>query len=137
MSCFLAPTVAVLFTCTLVAPVAGEEPPGIAERVERIGKLPGELVKAKKSDNDVIESLFLATLSRLPTEKEKQTGTTFLAAAGMSEKARAAAGRDIAWAMVNTKEFMKLHGLDSDTTAALRLLTTLTGKWPQDVKEKN
>jgi hypothetical protein len=137
MTRLLVPAVAVLLLCAIGAPVAAEEPPGLAERVERIGKLPGELVKAKKSDSDVIDGVFLATLSRLPTEKEKQTTKTFLANAGDSEKARAAAARDVAWAAVNSKEFLKLHGLDNDPTAALQLLNKLVAKWPNDGKEKN
>jgi hypothetical protein len=137
MARLLAPTAAVLFACALAAPAAAAEPPGFAERVERIGKLPGELVKAKKLDADVTDAIFLATLSRLPTDKEKETGSKFLARAGASEKARAAAARDLAWAAVNSKEFLKLHGLDGDPAAGLRLLNALTAKWPDEANEKN
>ena len=135
MTRFLAPTVAVLFTGALAAPVAAEEPPGLAERVERIGKLCAELTRAKKSNGEVVEALFLAAYARLPTEKELATGTKHLAAAANTEKARAAAARDLAWALVNTKEFLKLSGLDNDTATALKFLNNLTDKWEKDAKE--
>jgi hypothetical protein len=137
MTRLLAPTVAVLFACALAAPVAAEEPPGLAERVERIGKLPAELVKAKKSNGDIVEALFLAAYSRLPTEKELETGVKHLAAAANTDKARAAAARDLAWAVVNTKEFLKLSGFDNDLATALKFLNNLTDKWEKDAKEKN
>jgi hypothetical protein len=126
-----------LLAVLLVPVVAADEPPGFAERVERVGKLPAELVKAKKADGDIIDAIYLGTLSRLPTEKEKQVGAKFLAAAGASEKARTAAARDFAWVVVNTKEFLKLYGLDDAADGTFKLLSALRAKWPNPATEKN
>jgi hypothetical protein len=124
--------IATLFTCVFAAPANANEPPGLADRVERLGVLPAELVKAKKTDAEIVESLVLATLHRMPTEEEKTFGAKHLAAA----KDRAEAARDIVWAMINTKEFVKLNGMDKDLHAALHFLNSLTEKWGKKEKEK-
>src|SRR5262245_52021785 len=107
MTRLLTPILPILFGLALAAPaVAADDPPGLAERMERIGKLPAELVKAKKTDAEITDALFFATLTRLPTEKEKETATKHLSAG----KNREETARDLAWALVNTKEFIKLQG---------------------------
>jgi hypothetical protein len=92
--------------------------------VGRLGTLSADLVKAKKSDAEVVDALFAATLVRLPTEAERTTATKQLQQA----KERTAACRDIAWALLNTKEFLKLHNLDGNVTESLRLLNGLSGE---------
>jgi hypothetical protein len=120
---------ALLFVLGLPAPaVCDEPPPGLTERLDRLGRLPTELVKARKTDAETVEALYLATIARLPTEKEKDTVAKHLANA----KDRAEAARDIAWALVNSKEFAKLHGLDKDVAASLRILNTLGEKWGRE-----
>lgn len=58
-----------------------------------------------RSDADVIEELFLATVSRFPTETEKQACLKYF------EKypAKTPACNDILWALLNTKEFIFNH----------------------------
>ena len=53
-------------------------------------------------------------------------------------KDREEAARDVAWALVNTKEFVKLQGLDKDVAVALQRLNALVEKWkePKAAKEK-
>src|SRR5262245_26364542 len=129
----LTPFAALLFVLALTAPVAADDdPPGLAERMERIGKLPAELIKAKKTDAEIVEALCLAIVARLPTDKEKELGAKHLAAG----KNREAAARDLAWALVNTKEFVKLQGLDKDVAVALQRLNALVEKWDKEEKEK-
>lgn len=65
----------------------------------------GALVKAKASDESAIEELFLATLSRFPTEKEKVEATKFLKENGNRGEALA----DVMWALINTREFILNH----------------------------
>jgi hypothetical protein len=137
MTRLLTPMLAVLLAGVPAMSARADKPDGFAERVERIGKLPAELVKAKKADSDVIEALFLAALTRLPTDEEKEHGAKHLARAAGSEPARVTAARDLAWAVVNSKEFLKLHGLDGDAAAAVKLLNTLSAKWPIAAKERN
>jgi hypothetical protein len=65
----------------------------------------GQLLKAKATDDTVIEELFLATLSRLPSPTER----TKVRAALADEGDRADAFRDLFWALVNAKEFAFNH----------------------------
>ena len=123
---------ATVLVAAFAFPVAAEDAPALAEHLERIGRLPAELVKAKKTDREIVDSLFLATLVRLPTDKEKDTSIAHFAGA----KHREEATRDLAWALVNTNDFLKLHGMDKDIAASLRLLNTLTEKWGKDKKKQ-
>ena len=63
------------------------------------------LAKSKKSDNEAVEELFLGTLSRFPTETEKENALKYIAA----EKTRAAGLQDVLWALINTREFILNH----------------------------
>jgi hypothetical protein len=100
--------------------------------VDRLGRLPAELVKAKKTDAEMVEALFLAALGRFPKEDEAKQTVRFLAAA----KNREEAGRDIAWALVHSKEFLMLRGLDRDPAAAFKMLTELISEWGKKEKDK-
>jgi hypothetical protein len=68
------------------------------------GRLAGWL-KAKTPDSALIETLFLATLSRPPTAAETAAVTASLAKADNREEFY----RDLFWALVNTKEFAFNH----------------------------
>jgi hypothetical protein len=99
--------------------------------VERFGALPDELIKAKKTDGETVEALYLATLARLPTDEQKEMAVKHLAAA----KDRRLASLDLTWALINTKEFLKLHGMDQNLAESLMFLNTITEKW-EKVKGK-
>ncbi len=59
------------------------------------------------TDNDqVIDEIFLLTVSRRPTAEEKQKAVDYLA---NNPQARAQALEDLMWASLNTKEFMFNH----------------------------
>ncbi|MCS6850359.1 MAG: PSD1 and planctomycete cytochrome C domain-containing protein [Gemmataceae bacterium] len=63
------------------------------------------LLNANKTDDEILEELFLATLSRYPTESDKQ-----LVAAYRAKKSdRRAVFTDILWALINTREFILNH----------------------------
>ncbi len=55
-------------------PLAPPKPPSppVPPQADRLEKLVGELIAAKKSDEAVLEAVTLATLSRLPTDSEKR-----------------------------------------------------------------
>jgi hypothetical protein len=125
----LTATVALLFVVALAAPGKASDPSGL---IERLGGLPAELIKAKKTDNEIVDALFLATLARLPSDQQRETAAKHLAEA----KHRESAARDLAWALVNTKEFLKLHGLDKDVAASLKLLNEITAKGGKDAEKK-
>jgi hypothetical protein len=68
------------------------------------GRLAG-LLKSKKTDQEILDELFLATLTRFPSEDEKQLFATYRA----SRKDRQTAFTDTLWALINTREFILNH----------------------------
>lgn len=64
------------------------------------------MITEKKSDDDVIEEIYLVCLSRYPTAEEKERLKAFLA---RDPKQRTSAIQDIVWAVVNSKEFLFNH----------------------------
>jgi len=64
-----------------------------------------KLAKTNMTDEKIVEELFLATLTRLPTEKELAASLKFI----KSEKVRVEALQDISWALINTREFILNH----------------------------
>ena len=65
------------------------------------------LSQAGKSDAEVIDEIYLISVSRLPTDDEKQKMTAYLSS--KDKGARQQAVRDVMWAVLNTKEFMFNH----------------------------
>jgi hypothetical protein len=63
------------------------------------------LLAAHRDDKAALEELFLATLSRLPTEKEKARFAEY--SAGQKDRRKVFA--DTLWALVNTTEFIFNH----------------------------
>jgi RNA polymerase sigma factor (sigma-70 family) len=78
------------------APGAGRS----AAPIDRLDRLLDELLKSNRSDEQVVEALFLATLARLPTEAD-----TKRILAHVAGKDRRQAFKDALWALVNTREF--------------------------------
>ena len=63
------------------------------------------LFKAKKSDAEIVEELYLLALGRLPRPEEQRSVLAYVAA----ESDRKAALEDVLWAILNTKEFLFNH----------------------------
>ncbi len=63
------------------------------------------LAASKLRDNEVLDELFLATLSRLPSDRERQAFTAHL----QGTANRRAALADTLWALINTREFILNH----------------------------
>jgi hypothetical protein len=63
------------------------------------------LIAAKKSDEEILLDLTLATVSRPPTDKEKQLFHNHLAKATDKRKA----WEDVQWTLINLKEFLFRH----------------------------
>jgi hypothetical protein len=63
------------------------------------------LLAGLKSDEEIVEELFLATLSRVPDGKDKGAALAHL----KEKKDRRAAFTDILWALINTREFILNH----------------------------
>jgi RNA polymerase sigma factor (sigma-70 family) len=66
----------------------------------RLDRLLGELLDSKRSDEDVLEALYLATLARLPTEAEAKP---ILKHVGGTNRRQAF--KDALWALINSAEF--------------------------------
>ena len=64
-----------------------------------------KLLDEKRSDEDVMDELFLATLSRFPTEADRRLFADYRAA----HSDRRAAFTDTLWALINTREFILNH----------------------------
>ncbi len=64
-----------------------------------------ELLASKKSDEAVIEELMLATLSRLPDERERKRLLDHV----QSKATRQAGFVDVVWVLINTREFILNH----------------------------
>ena len=64
-----------------------------------------KLLKSSKTDEEILEDLFLATLTRLPNADEKAA----FAAHRKAETNRQAAFTDTMWALINTREFVLNH----------------------------
>jgi hypothetical protein len=82
---------------------AAAPPPGKARGpVGRLDRLLDELLKSGRSDDQIVEALYLATLTRLPTEAEKKP-----ILAHLRRKERREAFRDALWTLVNSREFVE------------------------------
>jgi hypothetical protein len=71
---------------------------------ERFGRLIDELLKANRTDEQVTEALFLATLGRLPQANEQKTILQHLAQQKTPQDRRRGI-EDVLWALVNSREF--------------------------------
>jgi hypothetical protein len=63
------------------------------------------LVKSKKTDDEIFEEIFLATLSRFPNDDEKSA----FASHKKNSSDRASMFVDVMWALINTREFILNH----------------------------
>jgi hypothetical protein len=77
--------------------------PEILKKI-RQGRL-ARLLASGRSDDQVIEELFLASLSRFPEARERRAALEHVRAA----KDRGEAFADVVWALINTREFILNH----------------------------
>ncbi|MEO6810419.1 MAG: DUF1553 domain-containing protein, partial [Isosphaeraceae bacterium] len=79
------------------------------ESVRRMLEAPenriGRLLNSKATDEAILSDLYLATLSRPPNDQERQGTLNYLAKA----KDRRKGWEDVAWALLNSKEFLLRH----------------------------
>ena len=77
----------------------------VRSKIEAPDNRLGRLLASAATDEAVLEDLTLASLSRLPAESEKSEFLRFL----RSANDRRRAWEDVAWAIVNSKEFLLRH----------------------------
>jgi hypothetical protein len=88
---------------TLRQPLLLMSHPRVLEKI-RNGRL-ARLVAEQKSNAEIVEEFYLATLSRLPDAAEREFALDHIAASDD----RAEALFDIVWALINTREFLTNH----------------------------
>jgi hypothetical protein len=98
---------------------------GSPDFAERLSRLPALVLKASKTDGEVVHSLYLATLLRQPRKVEAERTVKLLKSASNREEAC----RDLLIALVNSSEFMKLHNLDKDFLRAAALVEKIVRAW--------
>ncbi len=79
--------------------------PTVNEKLRSAQNRIGKLIAAKKSDREILDDLYLATLSRRPSDEDVKISLEHLARAKDKRKA----WEDIHWALINTKEFLFRH----------------------------
>jgi hypothetical protein len=79
--------------------------PTVNEKLRNANNRIGRLLKAKMSDADLLNDLYLSTLSRPPEQNEMKVSLDHVAHAADKRKA----WEDIHWALINTKEFLFRH----------------------------
>ncbi len=76
--------------------------PQIQQRIDARGDTPlARILKDNAKDEDALEQVYLRTLSRKPTEREREKSLNYVKKVGN----RAEAFEDILWALINSTEF--------------------------------
>jgi hypothetical protein len=78
--------------------------PLMQKLLSRKDNLLGHLLESEKDDAKVVDRLFRTIVTRPPTPTELERGTTLLGSG--SDKERRKAAEDLAWALLNSKEFI-------------------------------
>jgi hypothetical protein len=76
----------------------------IQRKIEQGPRL--QLLYQRRQPREIIDGLYLTILSRYPTEEELQVAQAYFPAAGTNRKPAAV---DLAWALINSAEFLYRH----------------------------
>jgi hypothetical protein len=79
--------------------------PALTQKLRSPANRAAKLVREKKSDGEAVEELFLAALTRPPTDQEKAKAVEYV----KGERNRTEALQDVMWALINTREFILNH----------------------------
>lgn len=77
----------------------------VRDRLQKPENRVGRLLREKKSNEQIVDELYLVSLSRFPRPEEKSQMLAYLDNA----KDRRAACDDLLWALLNSNEFLLLH----------------------------
>jgi hypothetical protein len=78
----------------------------IKNKIERSAILRQQAEAAKGNRTELIKNIYLTIVSRYPTKSESDTAEKYFQSEGMTRKT---AIEDLAWALINTKEFLYRH----------------------------
>ena len=78
----------------------------ILGKVDSPTALPAQLVNKKLTDEQIIEQLYLWTLVRNPTDKERELSLAFFKS---YDKERLQAAQDLMWALLNSRDFVMVN----------------------------
>jgi hypothetical protein len=79
--------------------------PAVNDRLRNPNNRLGKLISAKKNDKEILNELFLVTLSRTPNDTEESAMLGHVSSA----MDRRRAWEDVHWALINSKEFLFRH----------------------------
>lgn len=79
--------------------------PTVNGKLRSASNVIGEMLKKKMPEADMLDELYLKTLSRLPNEGESKVNLTHVQNAQDKRKA----WEDVLWALINSKEFLFRH----------------------------
>ena len=77
----------------------------VRKKLEAANNRIGNAIDAKTPDAELLEMLYLASVCRAPNEDERQAHLSYVARSSDRRKA----WEDVAWAIVNSKEFLLRH----------------------------
>jgi hypothetical protein len=89
------------------------------------------LLKVKKTDGEIVDTLYTAALARLPAEAERNLAIKYLSGA----KVREEGCRDLVWALINTKEFLTLHSAKVTPELVQEINQTVDKVWGKGTSE--
>jgi hypothetical protein len=78
----------------------------IKNKIERSPVLRQQAEAAKGNRSELVKNIYITILSRYPTQPELETAEKYFQSEGMNRKA---AIEDLAWALMNSKEFLYRH----------------------------
>jgi hypothetical protein len=78
----------------------------VKNKIERSSILRQQTEAAKGNRTELIKNIYITILSRYPTQSESETAEKYFQSEGITRKA---AIEDLAWALINTKEFLYRH----------------------------
>jgi hypothetical protein len=78
----------------------------ILGKIALASALPSQLINKKLPDAEVVEQLYLWTLARPPSDKEREISQAFIKS---YDKDRLQAAQDLMWALLNSRDFVMVH----------------------------
>ena len=96
-----------------------------AKFAERTAARAAAILRSTKTNGEIVDDLIWAIMRRKPTENEVKITTELFS----TRPDREAAGRDVIWALMNTKEYLKLMDFTSDDVEKINAM--IHTSWPK------